>query len=76
MTKQASYIGHLFLCTNKYYNRDCLRFCFMHIIQQELNTVVHELNTHRSLELEQVKIAMFQQEYLMSCSSSLKCKVK
>ena len=28
------------------------------------------------MELEQLKITMFQLEYLMSCSSSLKCKVK
>ena len=36
----------------KYHNdfelyRDCLRFCFMHLIQEELDTVVHEWNTHR-----------------------------
>lgn len=28
-------------------NRDCLRLCFMHIIQRELNTLVHEWNTHQ-----------------------------
>ncbi|CAI8013197.1 hypothetical protein GBAR_LOCUS8401 [Geodia barretti] len=27
-------------------HRDCLRFCFMHLIQQELDKVAHELNTH------------------------------
>jgi hypothetical protein len=28
-------------------HRDCLRFCFMHLIQRELDAVVHEWNTHR-----------------------------
>ena len=28
-------------------SRDCLRLCFMHIIQKELDTVAHEWNTHR-----------------------------
>ena len=27
--------------------RDCLQFCFMHILQRELDAVVHEWNTHR-----------------------------
>lgn len=26
---------------------DCLRFCFMHLIQEELNTLSHEWNSHR-----------------------------
>ena len=32
---------------NSFQNRDCLCLCFMHIIQRELNTLVHEWNTHR-----------------------------
>ena len=27
--------------------RDCLQFCFMHIIQQELDSIKREWNTHR-----------------------------
>ena len=27
--------------------RDCLQFCFMHLIQKELDAIAHEWNTHR-----------------------------
>lgn len=30
-----------------YVHRDCLQFCFTHLIQQELDTICHEWNIHR-----------------------------
>ena len=41
--RQCYTLSHLFIITF----RDCLKFCFMHLIEKDLGRAVSEWNTHR-----------------------------